>query len=59
MNAVEADDNSVGHSLSTMGAGAQLDIMSLQRDELMSRGLYPISGVMTYEEAHALYTQTF
>jgi Flp pilus assembly pilin Flp len=51
--------NGIGTNLNNFGAGQYLDIMYLQREELLKRGAYPVPGLMTYEAAHALYSQTF
>ena len=57
--AIAQGHNGIGNNLDSFGAGQYLDIMYLQREELTSRGAYPVPGVMTYEEAYALYQQTF
>lgn len=59
MRSISQGNNEIGNSLTTFGAGQYLDIMRLQRDELMARGAYPVQGLMTYEEAYTLYIHTF
>ena len=57
--AIAQGHNGIGDNLNNFGAGQYLDIMYLQREELLKRGAYPVDGLMTYEEAYALYSQTF
>jgi Flp pilus assembly pilin Flp len=57
--AIAAGHNGIGDNLNNFGAGQYLDILYLQREELLQRGAYPVPGLMTYEEAHQLYSQTF